>query len=81
MNYIEESVNDIVGLLLDDYEKKRTSEEVKIFNHPDREAIVDILTSLRKIIFPGYFRNRSIKVYTLKNNLSMLIEDVIYKLT
>ena len=81
MNYIEESVNDIVGLLLDDYEKKRTSEEVKIFNHPDREAIVDILTSLRKIIFPGYFRNRSIKVYTLRNNLAMLIEDVIYKLT
>ena len=81
MNSIEESVNDIVGLLLDDYEKKRASEEVKIFNHPDREAIVDILTSLRKIIFPGYFRNRSIKVYTLRNNLSMLIEDVIYKLT
>ena len=81
MNSIEESVNDIVGLLLDDYEKKRVSEEVKIFNHPDREAIVDILTSLRKIIFPGYFRNRSIKVYTLRNNLSMLIEDVIYKLT
>ncbi|MBP0960837.1 MAG: serine acetyltransferase [Oscillospiraceae bacterium] len=81
MNSIEESVNDIVGLLLDDYEKKRASEEVKMFNHPDREAIVDILTSLRKIIFPGYFRNRSIKVYTLRNNLSMLIEDVIYKLT
>lgn len=81
MNSIEESVNDIVGLLLDDYEKKRASEEVKIFNHPDREAIVDILTSLRKIIFPGYFRNRSIKVYTLRNNLAMLIEDVIYKLT
>ena len=81
MNYIEESVNDIVGLLLDDYEKRRASEEIKIFNHPDREAIVDILTSLRKIIFPGYFRNRSIKVYTLRNNLAMLIEDVIYKLT
>lgn len=81
MNSIEESVNDIVGLLLDDYEKRRASEEIKIFNHPDREAIVDILTSLRKIIFPGYFRNRSIKVYTLRNNLSMLIEDVIYKLT
>ena len=81
MNSIEESVNDIVGLLLDDYEKRRASEEIKIFNHPDREAIVDILTSLRKIIFPGYFRNRSIKVYTLRNNLAMLIEDVIYKLT
>ncbi|MBP0961501.1 MAG: serine acetyltransferase [Oscillospiraceae bacterium] len=81
MNLIEDRVNDIVGLLLDDYEKKKSSEEVKIFNHPDREAIVDILTSLRKIIFPGYFRNRSIKVYTLRNNLSMLIEDVIYKLT
>ncbi|MBQ3920517.1 MAG: serine acetyltransferase, partial [Oscillospiraceae bacterium] len=70
-----------VDELLDDYEKGKKIDEIRIFNHPDNEAIVDILTSLRKIVFPGYFRNRSIKVYTMRSNLSMLIEDVIYKLS
>ncbi len=78
---LEENVRLVVDELLDDYEKGKKIDEIRIFNHPDNEAIVDILTSLRKIVFPGYFRNRSIKVYTMRSNLSMLIEDVIYKLS
>ncbi len=81
MNTIEDIINNTVGDLLGDYSEKSGSEEIASFNHPDNEMIIEILTSLRKIIFPGYFRNRTIKVYTLKNNLSMLLEDVIYKLT
>ena len=78
---LEESFDSIVNDMLSDLEREKNTENVKIFNHPDKEVIIDILNSLRKIIFPGYFRNRSIKVYTLKNTLSMLIEDVVFKLT
>ncbi|MCR5600995.1 MAG: serine acetyltransferase [Ruminococcus sp.] len=81
MGIVEENVNGVVNDLLDDYEKGKAIDKVRIFNHPDKEVIIDILSSLRKVIFPGYFRNGSIKVYTLRNNLSMLIEDVIFKLT
>ena len=81
MGIVEENVNGVVNDLLEDYEKGKAIDKVRIFNHPDKEVIIDILSSLRKVIFPGYFRNGSIKVYTLRNNLSMLIEDVIFKLT
>ena len=81
MGIVEENVNGVVNELLDDYEKGKAIDKVRIFNHPDKEVIIDILSSLRKVIFPGYFRNGSLKVYTLRNNLSMLIEDVIFKLT
>lgn len=81
MNKIEESISEIINDFLADHEEDKKANGAKIFNHPDKDVIIDILTSLRKVIFPGYFRNRSIKVYTLKNNLSMLIEDIIYKLT
>jgi len=81
LNAIEESISGIVNSFLADDEERRKTDDSKIFNHPDKDVIVEILTDLRKIIFPGYFRNRSIKVYTLRNNLSMLLEDVIYKLT
>ena len=81
MNKVEESISEIINDFLADHEEDKKTNGAKIFNHPDKDVIIDILTSLRKVIFPGYFRNRSIKVYTLKNNLSMLIEDIIYKLT
>lgn len=81
MNKVEESISGIINDFLADHEEDKKANGAKIFNHPDKDVIIDILTSLRKVIFPGYFRNRSIKVYTLKNNLSMLIEDIIYKLT
>ncbi|MCR5600964.1 MAG: serine acetyltransferase [Ruminococcus sp.] len=80
MSKIEENINDVVCELVYDYGKGETIDEAGIFDHPDKEAIIDIISSLRKIVFPGYFRNRGIKVYTLRNNLSMLIEDVMFKL-
>ena len=62
MKEMEENIGAIVNDLLDDYENGKTIDKMKIFNHPDNEVIIDILSSLRKIIFPGYFKNRSVKV-------------------
>ncbi len=77
---IEKKINAVTLRLLADYEGGRTIDEVKRFDHPDEEMLVDILSSLRKMIFPGYFRNKSFRVYTVRNNISMLLEDVIFKL-
>lgn len=79
MSDIEKDLNSVVDDLLEDYENE--SEQSASFDHPDKEAITDILSSLRQIIFLGHFRNRSIKVYTLRNKLTMLLEDVTFKLT
>ena len=81
MKTFEDNINGIVNDLIDDYNIEKATDKSRIFNHPDKEIIIDILSSLRKVIFPGYFKNGTIKVYTLRNNLSMLIEDVMFKLT
>ncbi len=81
MSNVEESISEIVNDIIAEQSEEKNSDGDKIFNHPDKDVIIDILTSLRKVIFPGYFRNRSIKVYTLRNNLSMLLEDIVFKLT
>lgn len=80
MSIIEKQICDIVNELQSDYEQKNSYDDITIFNHPDKDAIIDILMNLRKIFFFGYFRNRTIKVRTRRNNLSMLIEDVFFKL-
>ncbi|MBQ9384062.1 MAG: serine acetyltransferase [Ruminiclostridium sp.] len=80
MKQIEDRINGLVKNMLDDYEGGRTIDEVKSFDHPDKEVVIDIIYSLRRVIFPGYFRNRSYRVYTVRNNITMLLEDVIFKL-
>ena len=80
MRMLEDRINKLTKNIISDYEETRTIDEVKPYDHPDDSAIKDIVESLRKIIFPGYFRNKNYRVYTLRNNMGMLIEDVVFKL-
>ena len=80
MHKLEKDINDLTKNILADFEGSRTIDEVKAYDHPDNEIIVNIIESLRRIIFPGYFRNKSYRVYTVRNNISMILEDVICKL-
>lgn len=80
MHKLEENINAITKTILSDYKNNRTIDEVKTFDHPDNENIVDIIEALRRIVFPGYFRNKSYRVYTVRSNISMILEDVIFKL-
>ena len=38
------------------------------------------MDKLRNIIFPGYFKNGTYRIYTVRNNMTMLLEDVLYNL-
>lgn len=81
MHPLEDQISDIMQRLLTDYEGGRIIDEIRTFDLPDNAVIEEILRSLRRIIFPGYFRNKAFKVYTVRNQISMLLEDVIYRLT
>lgn len=81
MRMLENKINAVTHSLLADYEMGRTIDEVKPYDHPDEDMLIDIIGSLRRMIFPGYFRNKSFRVYTVRNNISMLLEDVIFKLS
>ena len=80
MNGLEDMINDLTHSILFDYKDDRTINEIKTFDHPDNDEIISIIEGLRRIIFPGYFRNKSYRVFTVRNNMSMILEDVIFKL-
>ncbi len=77
----EEKINGIVDSLLEDYGGDKTIDEIRSFDQPDKEVLIGILGKLQKIVFPGYYRNDSYKIYTLRNKVTMLIEDVMFNLT
>ncbi len=77
---IETEINELVDLILDDYKKDRFIDRVNNFNQIDKDIIKDIIYKLRQIFLPGFFSNKKYHTYTAKNNLSMLLEDVMYNL-
>ena len=80
MNKKKEKISGITEMLMEDYSKGRVIDEIKTFDYPDKNVIIDILEKLKIIIYPGYYRNGNYRTYTVRNNISIIIEDVIYNL-
>ena len=78
--HIEPKIDRIVDLLMQDYQTDRTIDAIKPFDYPDREEVIDVLEKLKIVIYPGYYRNSAFKTYTVRNNVSILLEDIIYHL-
>lgn len=76
----ERRVEEIVDLILKDYESEREINKIDLHNQPDKEAIIDIVDKLMKILYPGYYSDKVYKLYSLKNNMAATIEDVIFHL-
>ena len=77
----EERLSAVTENIINSYTGHKTIDDLKAYDHPNKDSIVDIITKLKKIIFAGYFRGGDYRSYTLRNNVTMLIEDVMYKLS
>ena len=76
----EQEIENIVDTILEDYRHGRDIDRIDLFKQPDKDIIIDMLGKLRRIVFPGYFTEKTYRIYNAKHNLSMLIEDVMYNL-
>ncbi len=76
----EDRVESIVQLILDDYTDERAVNKTDLYNQPDKKAVIDIVEKLLKILYPGYYGDKVYKIYSLRNNMSATIEDVIFHL-
>ena len=77
---LDDQIHALTDDLLRDYTGGRTIDATSTSGHPDKGVVLDILEKLREIIFPGYFRDQSYRFYTVRNQISTLLEDVIYNL-
>ena len=80
MTPIEKQIESIVDTILLDYQNGRDIDRLELYRHPDKDVIIDMIGKLLRIVYPGYSRDKSYRIYNAKHNLSMLIEDVMYNL-
>ena len=76
----EDEIEDIVTSIFSDYEGGKNIDKINLFNQPDKAEVQDLVKNLFQIVYPGYFRDRSRKIYNPKNSFAVVIEDVFYHL-
>lgn len=76
----ENEISALVSDIICDYECGRDIDKMVTFDELDKPVIIDILNKLQQIIFPAHFHDKAYRVYTLKNKLTMLLEDVLFNL-
>ena len=81
MTPFEKEIEALVDNILDDYKSDRDIDKLEQYRQPDKDVVIDIIEKLRRIVFPGYFKDKVYRMYNTKHNLSLLIEDVMCHLT
>ena len=81
MESIEKQIESVVDSILEDYRRGRDIDRVEVNRQPDKDVIIEMIPKLLRIVYPGYSRDKSYRIYNAKHNLSMLIEDVMYNLS
>ena len=77
---ISGSIACLTDTLLADYGLGRHIDRIEPFSQPDRDVIIDVLAKLKRLLFPGYFRDPCYHVHTMQHSLCTLMEDVAWNL-
>lgn len=75
-----EDVVEMVKTVLNDYENDRDIDQINIYNNPDKGEVRELVRDLFRIVFPGYFKDKSVKIYNPKNSMAVVMENVFYHL-
>lgn len=77
---IEKNIRNIVNSILEDYGMERTIDKIDIFNQPDKQEVINIISGLLQIVYPGYYWDKTNKIYNIAHKLSVKVEDTVYHL-
>ncbi|MBR3246920.1 MAG: serine acetyltransferase [Clostridiales bacterium] len=76
----QEEIDKIVKTIFEDYNGGKNIDEINIYNKPDKSEVQELVNNLFQIVYPGYFRDRTYKIYNPKNSFAVIIEDSFYHL-
>ena len=76
----QQEIDLIVKDILADFDGRKNIDAVDIFNKPDKREVQELVKNLFKIVYPGYFRDKSFKIYNPHNSYAVIIEDTFYHL-
>ena len=77
---IAASIGQLTDALMADYQQGRAIDRLEPYSQPDREVISDLIGKMKRLLFPGYFRNPAHRAYDVRHSLAVLMEDIAFRL-
>ena len=77
---ISPEIHTITRNILADYDHKRPIDKLDVFNQPDSKVIYELIQELARVAYPGFSKDKNYRIYDIRNNLSMVIEDIAFRL-
>ncbi len=75
-----DNISEIISDIVSDYEKGRPIDKQDIFGQPDRYMVREIIDKLNRIVYAGYYVDRTYRIYNTSTTIASLTEDVAYNL-
>lgn len=80
MSTIASHIGEIIDTIVGDYDHGRPIDKIDLFSQPDQDVVVDIIGKLMRIAFPGYYTDKTYRIYNIKTTIAAVTEDVVYNL-
>ena len=77
---IGKEIKSISTAIIDDYDKGRHIDKLDVFNQPDTKVIYELIHELTRVAFPGYVKDNTYRIYDIRQNMAMVIEDIAFRL-
>lgn len=78
--YNADEIRKLVQGIIADIDGTKNIDDIDFFHKPDKAEVREIIDNLFRIVYPGYFRDRSFKIYNPEHGFAVILEDVFYHL-
>lgn len=78
---VQKEISGIVNAILDDYKDPRIINQIELFDQPDKAVIEDCISKLLRIVYPGFYQEKTYRFYNMDSRSTVIIEDLIYNLS
>jgi serine O-acetyltransferase len=80
MSKIENEIQGVIDGILIDYDNERDIDKLDALCEPDKKMITNTVDQLIRVVYPGYFKDRTNRYYDIKNCMTVVMEDVAFRL-
>lgn len=77
---IGKEIKAISAAIISDYAKERHIDKLDVFNQPDTKVIYELIHELCRVAYPGYVKDKHYRIYDIRQNMAMVIEDIAFRL-
>ena len=78
---MSETTDKIVKDILESYREDQLTTQIDKSSQPNRAVVVDLLESIRKLVFPGFFEVKNLRSEYIEYYVGELVEDIKYHLS